>query len=454
MMKLESVRSFSRALGAVGALAVAGAGSLAAQRRPTNPPRIAPASTPVAGDIDRRVAAVLPKVVDWRRDFHQHPELSWQETRTAGIVAAHLKALGLEVRTGVGGTGVVGVLRGGKPGSVVALRADMDALPVTEESDLPFKSTVRATYNGQETGVMHACGHDMHVAMLMGAAEVLAGMKADLPGTVVFLFQPAEETGGEASGAAAMIAAGALANPTPNAVFGLHVFSNYPVNAVVTRPGGLMASSDILSIVVRGRQTHGALPWGGVDPIVAASQVVLGLQTVVSRQVELTRSPAVVTIGSMHGGIRFNIIPDSVAMSGTIRAFDGNQQTLIHERVTRTAEQIAASAGATATVRIERGNPVTYNDPALYERMRPTLQRVAPSGRDSIGDPTTTAEDFSRYQQKVPGLFIFLGITPPGTDPAKIASNHSPRFFADEAALPTGVKLLSSLAVDYLNGAR
>ena len=436
----------------VAASLLAAAADASAQRRPTTPTRIAPADS--NADLDRRTAAVLPRVVAWRRDFHQHPELSWQETRTAGIVAAHLRSLGLEVRTNVGGTGVVGVLRGGRPGSVVALRADMDALPVTEEGNLPFKSTVRATYNGQSTGVMHACGHDMHVAMLMGAAEVLAGMKAQVPGTIVFLFQPAEETGGAESGAARMIAAGALQNPAPTAIFGLHVFSSYPTNAVVTRPGGLMASSDIMNIVVRGRQTHGALPWDGVDPIVTASQIVMGLQTVVSRQVELTRSPAIVTVGSINGGIRFNIIPDSVVMAGTIRVFDANQQNRIHERVTRTAQQIAASAGASATVSIERGNPVTSNDPSLYERMRPTLRRIAPAGRDSVGDQSTTAEDFSRYQQKIPGMFVFLGVTPPGTDPKQAAANHSPRFFADEAALPTGVKLLSALALDYLAGAR
>jgi amidohydrolase len=435
-------------------LLVAVAAVASGQRRPTTPTRIAPPDVNPESDLDRRTAAVLPKVVAWRRDFHQHPELSWQETRTAGIVAAHLRSLGLEVRTGVGRTGVVGVLRGGRPGPVVALRADMDALPVTEEGNLPFKSTVRATYNGQTTGVMHACGHDMHVAMLMGAAEVLAGMRAQVPGTVVFLFQPAEETGGEASGAASMIAAGALQNPAPSAIFGLHVFSSYPTNAIVTRPGGLMASSDIMNIVVRGRQTHGALPWDGVDPIVTASQIVMGLQTVVSRQVELTRSPAIVTVGSINGGIRFNIIPDSVVMAGTIRVFDAKQQDRIHERVTRTVQQIASSAGASATVSIERGNPVTYNDPALYEKMRPTLRRIAPAGRDSVGDQTTTAEDFSRYEQKIPGMFVFLGVTPPGTDPKQAAPNHSPRFFADEAALPTGVKLLSALALDYLVGAR
>jgi amidohydrolase len=406
--------------------------------------------SPFAADIDRRTAAVLPKVVQWRRDLHQHPELSWEEKRTAGVVSAHLKALGLDVRTDVGGHGVVGVLKGGRPGGVVALRADMDALPVNEDTNLPFKSTVRATYNGQETGVMHACGHDLHMSMLMGAAEVLAGMRAELPGTVVFIFQPAEETGGSPTGAGRMIDGGALQNPAPTAIFGLHVFSSYPTGAVVTRPGGIMASSDMMRIVVRGRQTHGALPWAGVDPIVVASQIVLGLQTIVSRQVELTRTPAIVTIGSINGGLRFNIIPDSVVLVGTIRVFDTRQQTMIHERVKRTAEQIAQSGGATATVTIDRGNPVTYNDPALYEKMRPTLARIAPAGRDSLGDPTTTAEDFSRYQEKIPGLFVFLGVTPPGTDARQAPANHSPKFFADEAALPVGVRLLAAMATDYL----
>jgi amidohydrolase len=249
-----------------------------------------------------------------------------------------------------------------------------------------------------------------------------------------------------------MIDAGALANPAPTAIFGLHVFSNYQTGAIVSRPGGIMASSDGLDIVIRGRQTHGAMPWHGVDPIITAGQVLTGLQTVVSRQVELTRTPAIVTIGTVHGGVARNIIPDSVVMTGTIRAFDTRQQQTIHERVRRSAEQIAASAGATATVQIERGNPVTHNDPALLNRMWPTIRRVAAAagGRDSIGDPTTTAEDFSRYQEKIPGLFIFLGVTPVGKDVATAAPNHSPRFFVDEAALPIGTRLLAHLAVDYL----
>ena len=404
-------------------------------------------------EIDRRAVQVEGKVLAWRRDIHAHPELSNREVRTAQIVAEHLRALGLEVRTGVAHTGVVGVLRGGRSGGgpVVALRADMDALPVTEEVNLPFASKVRATYNGQEVGVMHACGHDAHVAILMGVAEVLAGMRRDLPGTVKFIFQPAEEgaPAGEGGGAEMMIAEGALDDPKPGAIFGLHVFP-YHAGQVRYRAGGMMASSDALRIVVRGRQTHGAQPWSGVDPIVAASQIVLGLQTIVSRQVDITAAPAIVTIGAINGGVRFNIIPDSVVMIGTIRAFDPAMRRDIHARVRRTAEGIAQSAGAAALVTIDSGPPVTYNDPVLTERMAPTLRRVAGVGNVGIAEAKTTAEDFSRYQEKIPGLFFFLGITPPGTDPRAAAPNHSPRFFVDEAALPVGVRALAHLAVDYL----
>ncbi|HEU4628416.1 MAG TPA: amidohydrolase [Gemmatimonadaceae bacterium] len=406
-------------------------------------------SGPLAARADAAVAAVMPRVIAWRRDIHQHPELSNRETRTAALVAEQLKALGLEVRTGVAHTGVVGVLRGGKPGPVVALRADMDALPVTEEVDVPFRSTVRSTYNGQEVGVMHACGHDAHTAMLLGAATVLAGMKADLPGTVVFLFQPAEEgvPAGETGGAGQMVKEGALDQPKVDAIFGLHVFSGIPTGALRYKPAGIMASSDNLKIVVRGRQTHGALPWRGVDPIVTAAQIVTGLQTITARQTDVTLAPAIVTIGLIRGGTRFNIIPDSVVMEGTIRAFDEEMQKDIHARVRRIAENIAESAGATAEVTIDIGNPVTYNDPALTERMAPTLRRVADDV--DIAQVTTTAEDFALYQKRVPGMFLFLGVTPPDA-PAPVAANHSPRFTVDEAALPTGVKTLVGLAVDYL----
>jgi len=405
-------------------------------------------------EIDRRAAAVMDSVVAWRRDFHQHPELSNRETRTSGIVAAHLRRLGLEVRTGLARTGVVGVLRGGKPGPVVALRADMDALPVAEAVDLPFASRVRTTYNGQDVGVMHACGHDMHTAILMGVAEVLAGMKRDLPGTVVFLFQPAEEgpPPGEDGGAPVMIREGALDNPAPSAIFGLHVFSGFAVGRIQYHPGALMASSDNLRIVVHGVGSHGALPWRGVDPIVVASQIVLGLQSIVSRQLDATVAPAVITLGTIHGGTRFNIIPDSVEMLGTIRAFDQAMRMDIHERIRRTAQSIAQSAGATADVQIDLGNGVTYNDPTLTERMLPTLRRVAGDSMVSLGPATTTAEDFSAYQARIPGIFFFVGVTPAGQDMAAAPANHSPRFFADEGALPVGVRALAHLAVDYLAG--
>jgi amidohydrolase len=349
----------------------------------------------------------------------------------------------------------VGVLRGGRAGPVVALRADMDALPVTEEVDLPFASKVRATFNGQEVGVMHACGHDAHVAMLMGVAEVLAGMRRDLPGTVKFIFQPAEEgaPAGERGGAQVMIEEGVLENPKPGAIFGLHVFP-YPAGEIRYRPGGTMASSDAFRVVVRGRQTHGAQPWAGIDPIVIASQIVLGLQTIASRQVDVTAAPAIITVGAINGGVRYNIIPDSVVMVGTVRTFDAAVRRDIHQRLRRTAESIAQSGGATAVVTVDTGPPVTYNDPALTERMLPTLRQVAGASRVQLNQPLTPAEDFSRYQERIPGLFFFLGITPPGTDPRTVAPNHSPRFFVDEAALPTGVRALAHLAVDYLSATR
>jgi amidohydrolase len=416
-------------------------GSLGAQSR-----------DPIDAEIDRRTNEILPKVVAWRRDFHQNPELSNRETRTGKVVADYLRTLGLEVKDNVAHHGVVAVLRGGRPGPVVALRADMDALPVTEEVDLPFKSKVRTTFNGQDVGVMHACGHDTHTAMLMGAATVLAAMKDKIPGTVKFIFQPAEEglPAGERGGAAMMIEEGVLENPKVDAIFGQHVFSSITTGVLGYRSGGIMASNDQLRIVVRGRQTHGALPWGGVDPIVVASQIVTGLQTIVSRQIDLTNVPAVVTIGQMHGGVRFNIIPDSVYLEGTIRTFDTAVQKDIHARVKRTAEGIAQSAGAVAEVTITTSSPVTYNDPALTARIVPTLERVVGKQRVEITPPTTTAEDFALYQTKVPGVFYFVGATPAGQDPMKAPRNHSPKFFADEALLPTGVRSLVYVAMDYL----
>jgi amidohydrolase len=412
------------------------------------------ARTSLQADVDRLAAALQPKLVEWRRDFHQHPELSNREVRTSKIVASHLRALGLEVRTGVATHGVVGVLKGARPGPVVALRADMDALPVTEEGDLPFKSTVRTTFNGQDVGVMHACGHDLHMSILMGTASVLAAMRDRLSGTIVFIFQPAEEgvPAGEVGGAPQMIAEGALDSPKVEAIFGLHVFSTAHLGDILVRPGGLMAASDTFQITVRGRQTHGAMPWQGVDPIVVASQIVLGLQTIVSRQLEITKAPAVVSVGQIQGGTRFNIVPDSVRLEGTIRTFDPAMQDVVHARIRRTAEQIAAGAGATSEVEITKGNPVTWNDPALVERMAPSLQRVATGRFNATADATTTAEDFAFYQQRIPGMYFFLGVTPLDVDLSTVAANHSPRFYADEGALVTGVRALASLAVDYLAG--
>jgi amidohydrolase len=423
------------------AAAVAPAGEAAAQ------------PTRLQHEVDRRAASVLPKVVSWRRDLHQHPELGNREVRTAKVIADHLGALGLEVRTGVAHTGVVGLLRGPRPGPVVALRADMDALPVTEESDLPFRSTARATYyDGQEVGVMHACGHDLHMAILMGVAEVLTGMRSELPGAVKFIFQPAEEgpPAGEEGGAGLMIKEGVLEYPEVDAIFGLHVFAGHEVGAVAYRPGGIMAAADALEITVRGRQTHGARPWSGVDPIVVSSQIVLALQTIPSRQAAITKAPAVVTIGRIQGGNRGNIIPDTVTMVGTIRTFDAAMQKDVHERVRRTATRIAESAGATAEVRIAEQNPVTFNDLALTARMEPTLRRVAGDKLHPNAEVTTTAEDFALYQQRVPGLYFFVGVTPPGVDPSAVAYNHSPRFLADEGALIVGMRALAHLAVDFL----
>jgi amidohydrolase len=408
---------------------------------------------PIHQRLDAAAAAVLPKVVAWRRDFHRHPELGNRETRTAGVIADRLRALGLEVRTGIAKTGVVGVLRGGKPGRAVALRADMDALPVTEETGLPFASTERGEYNGREVGVMHACGHDFHMAIALGAAEVLAGLKADLPGTVTFIFQPAEEgaPGGEDGGAEVMVEQGALENPKVEAIFGLHVGINPLETGFISfRPGAEMASSDTFTITVRGRQTHGALPAAGIDPIVVASQIVLGLQTIISRQVDLMAAPAVVTVGVIEGGTRFNIIPDTVKMTGTIRTFDPAMRVQIHERLKRTAENIAAAAGAAAEVKIIVGNPTVWNDPKLASRMTPSLARVAGCLFDPNAPMTGTAEDFSLYQKEIPGLYFFLGVAPKGTDSANWAANHSPRFNPDEGALLTGVRALASLAVDFL----
>lgn len=400
--------------------------------------------------VDARVPEVSDQVVEWRRDIHANPELGNREFRTAALVADHLRSLGMEVRTEVAHTGVIGILRGGKPGPVVGLRADMDALPVTEQVDLPFASKVTTEYNGQEVGVMHACGHDNHVAVLMGTASVLASMRDELPGTVMFLFQPAEEgaPAGEEGGAELMLAEGAFDEIKPDAVFGLHVFPG-PTGTIGYNTGGVMAASDALKILVRGRQTHAAYPWMGVDPVVTASQIVVGLQTIVSRQANLLEGPAVVSIAMIHGGVRGNIIPDEVELEGTIRNLNSETRTLIHERVHRVAESIAASAGAEVEVTITPGYPVTVNDAGLTGQMLPTLQ-WASGDRVEVIPPKLAAEDFSYFAQEAPGLYFSLGVTPPENYPEKAIPNHSPFFFADEDALPIGVRAMAGLAVDFM----
>ncbi len=397
---------------------------------------------------------VEPKVIAWRRDFHQHPELSNREFHTAGQVAATLKSFGLDVRTGIAHTGVVGILKGGKPGPVIGLRADMDALPVTERGDLPFKSTVKGSYNGAEVGVMHACGHDTHVAILLGAAEVLSQLRKDLSGTVVFVFQPAEEgpPEGEEGGAELMVKEGLLDDLKIEAMFGLHINAQTEVGQIRYRAGGIMASSDWFYITVHGRQTHGASPWSGVDPIVVSAQIIQGLQTIVSRQTNLTEQPAVITVGKFESGVRANIIPETAEMTGTIRTLDTAMRSQIHQRIIRTAEKIAESAGASAEVRIENKTPITFNDPALTARVLPSLQEAAGAGNVLERKPMTGAEDFGFFAQKVPSFYFFLGGMPKGADPETVAAHHTPDFFVDESGLKLGVRAFCYLALDYLGG--
>ena len=401
--------------------------------------------------IEARVPEIMDQVVEWRRAIHANPELGNREFRTAALAADHLRSLDIEVRTEIGHTGVIGILRGALPGPTVGLRADMDALPVTEAVDLPFASKVTTTYNDREVGVMHACGHDNHVAILMGAASVLASMRDELPGTVMFIFQPAEEGAptGEEGGAELMLKEGAFGDPHPDAVFGLHV-GPFPTGTLGYRSGGVMAASDALTILVRGKQTHAAYPWMGIDPVVTASQIVVGLQTIVSRQVELISGPAVVSVAMIHGGVRNNIIPTEVELQGTIRTLSPETRALVHGRVRRVAESIGESAGAEVEVKIEQGYPVTVNDPALTAAMIPTLEWAALNGQAIVTPPKLAAEDFSYFAQKTPGLYIGLGVTPHDQYPDRAVPNHSPYFFADEAALPVGVKAMSGLAADYL----
>jgi amidohydrolase len=402
--------------------------------------------------LDQDAAAIEPQMLAWRRDLHEHPELSNREFRTSRLVADHLKALGLEVHTGIAHTGVAAVLRGDLPGPTIALRADMDALPVTEQVDLPFKSTVTTEYRGQPTGVMHACGHDAHTAILMSAAEILAAHRKELPGTILFIFQPAEEGApeGEKGGAPLMLAEGLFDIVRPEAVFGLHVISTLHTGYIGYRPGPFMAGSDFFRIVVKGKQTHGAQPWNGVDPIVVASQIVTGLQTIVSRQLDITDVPAIVTVGAIKGGVRYNIIPDSVEMLGTFRTFRPAVREEVIEGIRRTAENIAAASGATAEFTLgDAPNPATINDEQLTRRMVPVLERVAPGKVRELG-LQTVSEDFAFYEQRVPGLFFWVGVTAADTDLATAPANHSPLFRVDESGLVTGLRAMLSVAVDYL----
>jgi len=402
--------------------------------------------------IADKTASINDKVVAWRHHLHANPELGNREFKTAEMIAAHLRDLGFDdVQTGVAHTGVVGILKGDKPGATVALRADMDALPVTEKTGLPFASKVTTQWRGQETGVMHACGHDAHMGILMGVAEVLSGMREQIPGSIKFIFQPAEEGAppGEEGGADLMIKEGVLQGEfAPGAIFGLHVFPS-PAGMISYKPEGMLAASDGLQITVKGVQTHGSMPWGGVDPIAASAQIINALQQIVSRQVDISNAPAVVTIGSINGGNRGNIIPEQVVMTGTIRTFDMEMREDIHERVRKVAAMVAQSVGAEAEVEVGLGYPVTYNDPVLTARMAPVLDRVTAGERAVVAKPIMGAEDFSYYANEIPGLFFGLGVAKDGEMTG--APNHSPYFYVNDAALPVGIEALSNLALEWLH---
>lgn len=394
---------------------------------------------------------VMLKVVEWRRFLHQYPELSNREFKTAKYVENHLRLLGMEVRTGIAKTGVVGILKGSQPGPVIGLRADMDALPVTERVNLPFASKEKAEYNGQTVGVMHACGHDTHVAMLMGAATVLSQMKDKIKGTVVFIFQPAEEGApeGEEGGASLMVKEGVMDNPKIDAIFGIHINSLTEIGKIKYKSGAIMASADWFSIKVKGKQTHGAYPWNGIDPIAVAAQIINGLQMIVSRQSELTKAPVVITVGKINGGVRENIIPEELVMAGTIRTLDSAMQKEVHAKVRQTAEKIAESMGATAEVSFDTKTFVTYNTPELVKKMLPSLEKAA--GKENVveNEWVMGAEDFSYYGEKAPSFFFFLGGMPKGKDPKDAAPHHTPDFFIDDSRLDVGVKAFVNLVFDY-----
>ena len=409
------------------------------------------AATDTGTDIDAAAARLLPKVIEWRRHLHQNPELSNGEVKTAKYVEDHLRRLGLEVRTGVAKTGVVGVLKGGQPGPVVGLRADMDALPVTERNSLPYASKATAEFNGQRVGVMHACGHDTHVAMLMGAAELLAGMRDKIKGTVVFIFQPAEEgpPAGEEGGAPLMVKEGVMDNPKIDAIFGIHINSQTEAGTIKYKSGAVMASSDWFQIKIKGRQTHGAYPWSGVDPIAVATQVYTGLQMIVSRRSELTKAPVVITVGRINAGVRENIIPEELTMAGTIRTLDAAMQRDVHAKIRETATKIAESMGATAEVAIDTKTLVTYNTPELVKKMLPSLEKAAGKGNVRETEWVTGAEDFSFFGEKAPAFFFQVGGMAKGTNPKDAAPHHTPDFLIDDSRLDVGVKAFANLVFDF-----
>lgn len=406
---------------------------------------------PLWANIQQDILNIEGKMLEWRRHIHQHPELSNREFKTASYVEKHLKGLGLEVKTGIAFTGVVGILKGDKPGPTLALRADMDALPVTELVDLPFASKATAEYRGESVGVMHACGHDTHVAILMAVADVLANNKADLKGTLMFIFQPAEEgaPGDEEGGAELMLAEGLFSEMKPEAVFGLHVGSGFHSGLAAFRSGPAMAAVDDFELKVIGKQTHGSRPWGGIDPIVASAQIINSVQTIVSRKTDVTKAPAVVSFGAIKGGIRNNIIPDDVTMVGTIRNFDMGIRDDIHNHLGHIVHHVAEANGAQAEFKINEGYPVTVNDPELAIKMLPSLHKVF--GENKVIDPglITGAEDFSYFANEIPGFYFFMGITPTDQDPSIAPSNHSPLFYVDEPALLNGVKAFVQLVQDY-----
>ena len=404
--------------------------------------------------IDAASDKVESKMIAWRRDIHQNPELGNRETRTAKIIADHLRSLGLEVKEGVAKTGVVAILRGAKPGPCIGLRADIDALPIIERTNVPFASKVKSTYNGQEVGVMHACGHDSHVAILMSVAEVLAGMKNDLKGTVKFVFQPAEEgpPEGEEGGAPLMVKEGVLENPKVDVMFGLHINAQTEVGTIKYRSGGVMAASDWFTIKVKGKGTHGSTPWTGIDPVAVSSQIITGLQYIVSRQTELTKNAAVLSVCVVRGGVRANIIPEEVELTGTIRTLDKGMQQKIHQRIRETATSIAQASGATADVSIDNKTLVTYNDPALVKKMLPSFVKVAGEKNVVEMEAVTGAEDFSFFAEKVPSFFFFLGGMKKGQDPATSFPHHTPDFYIEESGFKLGVRAFCNLVVDYMNG--